>query len=257
MKKIDNPEIPLSVNIIRFQSYLLNPDEVIFFDWLVVKSIHFGYDEFYYSQDRIENEIRIKRTRQDKIISSFSELGIINIAVKENRTTKGRVRYYFVDFEALCDKDVLSSIISPKSSLYANFVQYFKHHSSEQKKVQKKKPQENTADKQKVDNIYNLLNRVYEQRRNRYNKDKNKGLKSPIQLQRSKPLEKKLLRLNEKYDMNSIENSFLAYVDAVFNKEEEPNNLIRYFLAYDFDSDEWGVFGKYLNYFALNYSHSK
>ena len=98
------PEIPLCINVIRLQSYLLAPDEVILFDWFVVKQVAFKYQDFHYSQARIEEETRIKRTRQNMIISLFKEMGFLTSQVRENKETRGRVSYFKVDFEILANK---------------------------------------------------------------------------------------------------------------------------------------------------------
>jgi len=246
-------EMPLSVNIIKFQNYLLAPDEVVLFEWFIVKSISFKYDEFYYGQQRIENETRIKRTRQDKIINYFSDFGIIRPQVRKN-ATGGSVRHFYIDFECLCDKKILSEFINPES--VTKFIQYFKYHFAEQKKNAKKKPQEIYFDKQKVDNLYNLLNRTYRQRVEKYNKGKKTGLKSIVQMPQSKRLDDKLLRLSEIYDTETIENAFIAYVDKVLSGDETPNGILNYFLTYDLENKEWGVFNEYLNYFTANYSYT-
>ena len=118
-KKTNAPEIPLCTNIIRLQSYLLAPDEVILFDWFVVKQVSFKFNEFHYSQARIEEETRIKRTRQNVIINKFKEMGFLFSQVRENKETRGRVNYFKVNFDILADKDVLSEIISEKDFMSA------------------------------------------------------------------------------------------------------------------------------------------
>ena len=43
-----------------------------------------------------------------------------------------------------------------------------------------------------------------------------------MQLQRNKPIDRKLAKLADCYDDNSIKNAFLTYVDEVLTKEKEP-----------------------------------
>ena len=73
-KALSAPEIPLCINVLRLLNYRLAPDELILFDWLTVKQISFKYKPFHYSQARVEEETRIRRTRQEVIIKQFSAL---------------------------------------------------------------------------------------------------------------------------------------------------------------------------------------
>lgn len=94
------------------------------FDWFVVKQVSFKFNEFHYSQARIEEETRIKRTRQNVIINKFKEMGFLFSQVRENKETRGRVSYFKVNFDVLADKDVLNGIISEKNSIFKSFMQY-------------------------------------------------------------------------------------------------------------------------------------
>ena len=102
-KALSAPEIPLCINVLRLLNYRLAPDELILFDWLTVKQISFKYKPFHYSQARVEEETRIRRTRQEVIIKQFSALGFLKTDIKVNSVTRGRVRYYSVDFSVLAD----------------------------------------------------------------------------------------------------------------------------------------------------------
>ena len=256
MEKIENP---LATNILKFQNYFLAPDEFILFEWFIVKSIYnFGYSEFYQSQEKIETETRIKRRRQEHIITSFESLGIIDTQVRKNNIG-GRVKYFSVNFSKLCNKDILSEIINPESELFTKFMQFFKHHAAEQKKCAKKKPeQQNSIDKWKVDNIYKDLNLTYKSRCEMHNKKEAnaKNQKTIVQMPRNKTLELKITKLSETYNDKTIEMAFIAYVDYVLAGMEKPDNILNYFLDYDYQSEIWNVFEKYLNIFTKNYSYT-
>lgn len=261
-KSISAPEIPLCVNVLRLLEYRLAPDELILFDWLVVKQIAFKYKPFHYSQARVEEETRIRRTRQEVIIKQFSELGFLKTDIRVNSVTRGRVRYYSVDFKVLADEDILMEIISQQSSLFDGFKAYFVYHSKMQKKSREEvlKPAA-SLNREVADRIYRLLNTTYANRCLYYNEgglnnnQKPKRLKSVTQLQRNKPIDRKLAKLAEYYDDDSIENAFLAYVDDILTGKKEPENLMYYFLSFDEVTDCFGVMNHYLNYFALNYTH--
>lgn len=113
------------------------------------------------------------------------------------------------------------------------------------------------------DRIYRLLNGVYAQRCQFYNdggltgKVKPKRAKSVIQLQHNKPIERKLAKLTDYYDNNSIQNAFLAYMDEILTGKKTPENLMYNFLSFDEALDCFGVVNHYLNKFALYYTHGR
>lgn len=258
-KSPNTPEIPLCTNIIRLQSYLLAPDEVILFDWFVVKQVAFKYQDFHYSQVRIQEETRIKRTRQNIIINKFTKMGFLLTEVRENKETRGRVSYFKVNFEVLADKDVLGKIINPKEVLFRDFLKYVKYLSTEQKKSLRSQKKD-VFDTDTANRIYHLLNSTYDNRRKMYNNgeltsDKPERAKSVTQLQKNKSIDRKLIRLSQSYDDNAISHAFAAYTDAVFKEEKTPENFMNYFLSYDETTGSFGVFEYYLNYFNLNYSY--
>ena len=245
-KALSAPEIPLCINVLRLLNYRLAPDELILFDWLTVKQISFKYKPFHYSQARVEEETRIRRTRQEVIIKQFSALGFLKTDIKVNSVTRGRVRYYSVDFSVLADVDVLVEIIMPQTTLFRDFILYFAYHATMQKKSKEDQ----------------LLSQVYDERRQYYNDGgltgdvKPERSKSAMQLQHNKPIERKLAKLADYYNDNSIKNAFLAYVDEILTQKKEPENLMYYFLSFDETSDCFGVVNHYLNYFTLHYSYS-
>lgn len=261
-KKANQPEIPLCCNILRLQSYLLAPDELILFDWLVVKQISFRYKPFHYSQMRVEDETRIKRTRQEAIIAKFKEWGIIKVEVRQNEVTKGQVRYFSVLFKQLSDNSVLEKIISPTALLYINFRQYLLYHSEQQSFVLDPRQKEDDADVSDAEEAYQMLNRVYDERRIMFNEGELTGgvvpkrLKSHTQLQYNKTIAKRLQRLLRRYEGDTIRNSFVAYVDNMLAGEDYlvPKNQMAFFLSYNKEEEAFNVFDYYLNKFNLSYS---
>lgn len=261
-KKANQPEVPLCCNILRLQSYLLAPDELILFDWLVVKQISFRYKPFHYSQMRVEDETRIKRTRQEAIIAKFKEWGIIQVEVRQNEVTKGQVRYFSVLFKQLSDNSVLGKIISPTALLYINFRQYLLYHSEQQNLVLNPHQKEDDADVSDAEEAYQMLNRIYDERRIMFNEGELTGgvvperLKSHTQLQYNKTIAKRLQRLLRRYEGDAIRNAFVAYVDNMLAGEDYlvPNNQMAFFLSYNKEEEAFNVFDYYLNKFNLSYS---
>ena len=219
-KALSAPEIPLCINVLRLLNYRLAPDELILFDWLTVKQISFKYKPFHYSQARVEEETRIRRTRQEEIIM-------------------------------------------PQTTLFRDFILYFAYHATMQKKSKEEQLKPASAiNHEAAARIYQLLSQVYDERRQYYNDGgltgdvKPERSKSAMQLQHNKPIERKLAKLADYYNDNSIKNAFLAYVDEILTQKKEPENLMYYFLSFDETSDCFGVVNHYLNYFTLHYSYS-
>ena len=110
--------------------------------------------------------------------------------------------------------------------------------------------------------IYQLLSQVYDERRQYYNDGgltgdvKPERSKSAMQLQHNKPIERKLAKLADYYNDNSIKNAFLAYVDEILTQKKEPENLMYYFLSFDETSDCFGVVNHYLNSFPCCSLHA-
>lgn len=134
-----------------------------------------------------------------------------------------------------------------------------KYLSAEQKKIakasKKEKPDIDTAEE-----IYEILNSIYEQRRVLYNDGVLTNNKKPekakcyTRLQINKPIEKKLIRLAGKYDESTIGNAFISYTDSVLTGGAQPENFMHYFLTYDHINESFAVFERYLNYFNLYYT---
>lgn len=257
MKNLNTPEIPLCVNIFRLQTYRLTPDEVVLFDWLVVKQISFKYKEFHYSQARIEVETRIKRSRQEAILKRFQALRFLLVTVRVNEVTHGQVRYYKVDFELLTEEEVLKEIVYPDVQVLRSFVPYMRFHAEEQKKAHKT-PDEREFDAYEVDWIYNWMNEMYEQRRIVYNESqqlyKRPGkLREAIQLPRGQIIDRMLARLVGRYGVETIYPVFVYYADDWLACEESSTNIMYHFLSYNGLDDVFTVF----EYFLKQYNKAQ
>ena len=260
-KKVNAPEIPLCTNIIRLQSYLLAPDEVILFDWFIVKQIAFKYIDFHYSQSRIEEETRIKRVRQDAIIKRFTEWGFLMPEVRINRVTRGKVRFFRVDFGVLAQTEVLCRVIDNNKELFKDYLRFMQYHAQIQ--VQDAEQEADSAtNKRTVDRIYRLLNETYDERRMMYNEgdltDQEPEYEIPsIQLPRNKSISRKILHLSTIYNDTTIQRAFVAYVDAVLVKKNTPYKILDYFLSYNDTKDGFGVVEYYINSYVRHYTVQK
>lgn len=91
---------PTCVNILKLQRYnfkFFSLEEVVFFEYLVVKAKAFGFGQFYHSTETISGETGIKRTKLDSIIGKFGQLGILQVEVKGFP----KVKHFKVDFERI------------------------------------------------------------------------------------------------------------------------------------------------------------
>ena len=91
-------EAPMCINVVRLRDYLLAPDEVVLFDWLLVKQAYvFHFKPFYYSQRRVESETRIARRRFETMVRQFKDQGWLWSEVRQKGPEQGPVRHYAVD----------------------------------------------------------------------------------------------------------------------------------------------------------------
>ena len=91
---------PLAVNIRKLQRYNFNfftLEEVVFFEYLVVKAPLFKFKEFYHSTYTIDKEIGIKRNKLESIINKFGKMGLLKVEVKGFP----KVKHFTVNFEKI------------------------------------------------------------------------------------------------------------------------------------------------------------
>lgn len=76
---------PMSINILKLQRYnfkYFSLEEVVFYEYLVIKAQSFGFKQFYHSTATIENETGLKRHKLDSIIAKFKKNGILDVEIK-------------------------------------------------------------------------------------------------------------------------------------------------------------------------------
>lgn len=91
---------PTAINILKLQRYnfgFFAIEEVVFYEYLLVKARAFGYKEFYHSTATITKETGIRRSSLDAIIKKFVALGILNLCVKGFP----KVKHFTVDFNTI------------------------------------------------------------------------------------------------------------------------------------------------------------
>ncbi len=263
-KDMPKPVHPLATNILRLHDYLLAPDEVVLFDALVVKSISFHYKTFYYSQQRIEREMRIKRTRFEKIIKMYEEMGWLTTYIDKIPETDGQIRYFYVNFTTLAQPEILGKIVRGESGLFADMQAYMLHHSDMAYKAStpatRKEERKKKKDSEIVEEIRVILQDTMNERRKMYNNgeitdEKPKRTLLMTTLALTAQQKNSLLELNYRYGTEAIRQSFTAYYDCVLEGDSyKPKNLLNYFLSKDKFSSDYGIFTDCLNGFSLAYS---
>lgn len=251
-------DTPLCVNVIRLQDYLLPPDELIFFDWIVVKQIHvFHFRPFHYSQQRIGRETRIARRRLSTIVEKFSEKCWISSQVRWKHDKTGRVRHYAVDFAKILED--LDQIIAAETALYAAFVDFLsdvirrladiRHTGSDA--AAPHAPAEAEA-------LIGELQEIHDRRVDLYNAGRLTDAPPPRKLPTSKIVfdhaHKLLLcRAMARYDEETLAEAFLAYTDRVITGNLRASSFAGLFLTHDKNTGEFPVVQHHAGFFRRFY----
>lgn len=91
---------PMAVNILKLQRYnfkFFSLEEVILFEYLVIKGSLFKYKPFYHSSATIAQETGIKRNRLETIIKRFIHLKLISIEKKG----MPKVKHWLVNYPVI------------------------------------------------------------------------------------------------------------------------------------------------------------
>lgn len=91
---------PMAVNIRKLQRYnfsFFTLEEVVFFEYLVVKAPLFKFREFYHSTATVAKEIGIKRSKLASIINKFGKMGMLKVEIKGFP----KVKHFTVNFEKI------------------------------------------------------------------------------------------------------------------------------------------------------------
>ena len=119
-------DVPFCLNFSRFADYLLAPDEVVLFEWLLFKQYYFGVRSyFHYSKPRIEADTRIGRRRQEAIIKKFEDMGFLHCITMHDNKKGSLTRNFKIDYGVLANENVLSQIVNEESFLFGDYQKYF------------------------------------------------------------------------------------------------------------------------------------
>ena len=252
----------MCVNIVRLQDYLLPPDEVVLFDWLLVKQCYvFHHKSFYYSQRRVEKETRIGRRRFETIVQKFKEQGWLWSEVAPSGTRRSAVRRYLVFYDAIAR--ILPKLVRYDTGTYALYKSYLAKMLQMSKAVGAKSTDRLPADvEMEVIALKDRLQAVYESRVKQHNDAVAVGLllgnkRVADQLPFREGLQSYLRKLIEKYPTDTIEHAFVAYCDQVLGGQLRPESFMGYFLHYNAVTDEFPIFNTCLDAYVTTYSYPK
>lgn len=255
-------EAPMCVNIVRLQDYLLPPDEVVLFDWLLVKQCYvFHHKSFYYSQRRVEKETRIGRRRFETIVQKFKEQGWLWSEVAPSGTRRSAVRRYLVFYDAIAR--ILPKLVRYDTGTYALYKSYLAKMLQMSKAVGAKSTDRLPADvEMEVIALKDRLQAVYESRVKQHNDAVAVGLllgnkRVVDKLPFREGLQSYLRKLIEKYPTDTIEHAFVAYCDQVLGGQLRPESFMGYFLHYNAVTDEFPIFNACLDAYVTTYSYPK
>lgn len=255
-------EAPMCVNIVRLQDYLLPPDEVVLFDWLLVKQCYvFHHKSFYYSQRRVEKETRIGRRRFETIVQKFKEQGWLWSEVAPSGTRRSAVRRYLVFYDAIAR--ILPKLVRYDTGTYALYKSYLAKMFQMSKTVGAKSTDRLPADvEMEVIALKDRLQAVYESRVKQHNDAVAVGLllgnkRVVDKLPFREGLQSYLRKLIEKYPTDTIEHAFVAYCDQVLGGQLRPESFMGYFLHYNAVTDEFPIFNTCLDAYVTTYSYGK
>ena len=255
-------EAPMCVNIVRLQDYLLPPDEVVLFDWLLVKQCYvFHHKSFYYSQRRVEKETRIGRRRFETIVQKFKEQGWLWSEVAPSGTRRSAVRRYLVFYDAIAR--ILPKLVRYDTGTYALYKSYLAKMLQKSKAVGAKSTDRLPVDvEMEVIALKDRLQAVYESRVKQHNDAVAVGLllgnkRVVDKLPFREGLQSYLRKLIEKYPTDTIEHAFVAYCDQVLGGKLRPESFMGYFLHYNAVTDEFPIFNTCLDAYVTTYSYGK
>lgn len=248
---MNETDIPVSLNILRRQQYLLAADESDFLDWLIIKHRGFGFKEFNYSYAQIESEIGIKRTRLEKIVSKFKEMGFLKAEVKGVKIVRALKTHFDVDYKRLLNQ--LSQLITQSDQEYYNSWKAFLTKCARGERKKEKRPKGWEAESRSG---HEILTDIWNERIDLYNEKREDGrLSSHTRLPINSTILSKLHDSSQEIGWEGVKNSFTAFADAVIRGEKKVRSPLQCFFKND--NGYFEVINEYLDYHNLHYTYKK
>lgn len=105
------------LSFIDYNSDYFLCDERVFFEALLIKYKSFNFKPYYWSKEKIFNEVGIKKDRATKIIEKFKSIGILSTTVKKSfvNNRPQQITYFNLDSEKIIE--LAPKIYKPKNSI--------------------------------------------------------------------------------------------------------------------------------------------
>ncbi len=262
---------PFAINILRLQQYNFNffsLEEVVLFEYFVIKSQSFGFKKFFHSSATITKETGIKRSRIDKAIVKFESLGILTVTIEGYPKVKhitvnydmivpiiAEIYQFAENNKLLAENGKLFAdfykLFAENSKLFADFYKLFaenskqkeliKEHKQElnKKNREKEKKREEAAEKKfsapfnyseknAVDFVEKLEVQYNERRKV---KIKDKSFPDATLGHKTNSTYKLVLRALNELGEDVIANAWLVYCDQLFSNERSVERILPYFFS--------------------------
>ena len=226
---------PLATNFKKLLQYdfgVTKLDEVIFFEWLIVKQKSFGDgNPFFYQNRRVIEELGIKRNRLKSIKSKFLDYGLNIHCTGLLNTTHYLVEYDFIE-------------------------QFIKNHVKHEEQYEMIKnirflnfKGENNITKyerEQVIQFIQILNKICKSRKTFHRDFGNiKDDLSEVELPYNGKSIYQLHLLCKRYSKEVIVQTFGYFIDAMLLKEDDTPHYLNNFSSYDAQKDGFPVFDHY------------
>ncbi len=238
---------PLCLNfkvLAQYDLTKLSIDEVVFFEWLVLKRNFFGDEKFFYQQQRVIDEIGIKRRRLTTIKAKFIDEYCLETETegKQNITHFSVKNIFISNFVEENIKE------EHKNDLLFRLLNFqFKGDVQNLTKAQE------SYVLQLINDLINIYNTAREQETER---NQDRGL-SHTELPHNKTTKMQLARLLKAYDFQSIKYSFKAFAESLIANQDHTYHVLNNFSTYKKENESFPVFERYLEIFNRKYSYLK
>ena len=235
---------------------ITDTNEIRFFEYLVSLGIYFRKD-FNKSIQNIQKDTGVGKSAQRRYAEKFCQMGFLETGIGEfcgNPHHSYRIR-----FDVLSNPAVLSKIMRPGTELYEKNIKLFRKLASQQSP---RKTKEQAATKKEAQKLYDRLCDTVVRRNKMYNDgeivgETKKILPTDTKLPHSPRVLAKLAALLKVYDVESVNNAFVAFYDEVLREHIKPrNSILEYFWVYD-EEKGYDVVNRHLNLFNIHYSYAK
>jgi hypothetical protein len=244
--------IPFATNFEKLALYDFSKvtlDEVIFLEYFIFKCSFMT--EFFHSKPEIQKETGLTRRRLDGLISKYGPDGfkILDIAVKGYR----KVSYYSLNFHLATAEDFWRQLYKPgqETNEAVEGITNFLINRSLLLERAEKKVNKSSSSSKRVQEFYDLLDNVYNERRD-YKGPKMGRKLHPTVIARIPKFSNRILLLLEQYNVQVIRSAFVAYVDACIDDGKSPE--LETFLAYNSTEQLFYRFNNFLNGYNGGYS---